>query len=1017
MLSEPDPPPPSNSATTTTAVTLLAQFSQQGPKLVATGAVGNARQGRSVSISADGNTAIVGGDTDNNGAGAAWVWMRSGGAWTRGPKLVGSGAIVSTFGSGQGTGVAISADGNTAMVGGWNDTGTWVFTRSGNVWTQQGSKLIPSGVSGFGFAGQGSSVALSADGNTALIGGPLNNAFSHGESGAWVWTRSGGVWTQQGPILVGSGSVGDARQGSSVAISADGNTAISGGPDDNGGTGAAWVWRRSGGVWTQQGPKLVGSDLEPVPAHGFNGQQGFSVSLSADGNTALVGAPSDYGPVYPSDNTGAARIWTRSGGVWTRQGPKLVGPGGVNASTVQGFSVSLSADGNTAFVGGVSGDSQTSTALVWTRIGGVWTQEGTRLVGSGAVGSGNSQQPGVSVSLSADANTAIVGGWNDNSGVGAAWVFTASALTCPIAPLTSFANLATKYCSDLIITQQLEADPIRTDLYSQSMQTGIAAFQARVRAAGFTGTFLTGTFRTRAYQAHLREVWDKNRPVAPPPECSEISSHFIDHAFGGKPGSPDSTTPGATQHIVGRAIDINIKGIRAAGIDTKPGGQLDQIAAQGPFGFHRTDPGGDPVHFEALFVPVQSPQQCPGTSSDAEARSTSDAISGAAVAPVTVKVLEQSINGHPVYSYRVVNGSSHPVVSVTIGYDQPNDNPELAVPPLGWDYYDGLPQSSAASPTGWSASVVPTEESSYLQLTWASADSGHFIAPGQSSDGFSVVLPNADNSYKNSHWTIVLADGTVYSASLEPLNAITGDTVQFSQAVYTVNKNSGHATITVTRAGSTANSATVHFATSDGTAQQPTNYTSASGSLIFAPAETSKSFTVQIINNVYLEPDQTVNLNLSNASGLSLGNLSFATLVINHNSLSSSPAQLILETSDPAPEGAAALDSLLFLRDPFSVVNGANLLNLGVDRNTRVIVFVMNLQLAQGETSSSVVVNLIDSNNQSHDVVVEDVRLVPNLDFTQVIFRLPDNLPVGTCTIKVKAHGQVSNAGTIKIRI
>jgi hypothetical protein len=174
---------------------------------------------------------------------------------------------------------------------------------------------------------------------------------------------------------------------------------------------------------------------------------------------------------------------------------------------------------------------------------------------------------------------------------------------------------------------------------------------------------------------------------------------------------------------------------------------------------------------------------------------------------------------------------------------------------------------------------------------------------------------------------------------------------------------------------------------------------------------------VQIINNVYLEPDQTVNLNLSNASGLSLGNLSFATLVINHNSLSSSPAQLILETSDPAPEGAAALDSLLFLRDPFPVVNGANLLNLGVDRNTRVIVFVMNLQLAQGETSSSVVVNLIDSNNQSHDVVAEDVRLVPNLDFTQVIFRLPDNLPVGTCTIKVKAHGQVSNAGTIKIRI
>lgn len=129
------------------------------------------------------------------------------------------------------------------------------------------------------------------------------------------------------------------------------------------------------------------------------------------------------------------------------------------------------------------------------------------------------------------------------------------------------------------------------------------------------------------------------------------------------------------------------------------------------------------------------------------------------------------------------------------------------------------------------------------------------------------------------------------------------------------------------------------------------------------------------------------------------------------------PLQLLLEESGPASTQAAALDSVLFVRDPFQVVNGADLLNLGVDRNTRVIVFVTNLQLAQGETSSSVVVNLIDSNNQSYDVAAEDVRLVPNFDFTQVIFRLPNNLPAGTCTIVIKAPGQVSNAGTIRIRI
>jgi len=130
-----------------------------------------------------------------------------------------------------------------------------------------------------------------------------------------------------------------------------------------------------------------------------------------------------------------------------------------------------------------------------------------------------------------------------------------------------------------------------------------------------------------------------------------------------------------------------------------------------------------------------------------------------------------------------------------------------------------------------------------------------------------------------------------------------------------------------------------------------------------------------------------------------------------------SPIQLILDTSGPALDQMAALDSILFLRDPFPVVNGANLFNMGSDRNTRLIIFVTNLQLTQAESSSAVVVNLIDSNNQIYDIAAEDVRSVPGVDSTQVIFRLPDNLPVGTFTIKVKAHGQVSNPGTARIRI
>jgi hypothetical protein len=114
-----------------------------------------------------------------------------------------------------------------------------------------------------------------------------------------VFTRSGGVWTQQGERLVGTGAVAPAGQGWSVALSADGTTAIVGGYSDNRGTGAAWVFTRSGGVWTQQGEKLVGTGAVGAA------WQGYSVGLSADGNTAIVGG------TYDNDSVGAAWVFTR----------------------------------------------------------------------------------------------------------------------------------------------------------------------------------------------------------------------------------------------------------------------------------------------------------------------------------------------------------------------------------------------------------------------------------------------------------------------------------------------------------------------------------------------------------------------------------------------------------------------------------------------------------------------------------------------------------------------------------
>jgi hypothetical protein len=256
-----------------------AQYVQQGQKLVGSGGIGQSFQGYSTALSADGNTAIVGGYFDNESVGAAWVFVRSNGVWTQeGSKLVGAGA---TGNAEQGVSVALSADGSTAIVGGPADNAdvgaVWVFIRDSGVWVQQ-AELVGTGATANSI--QGGSVALSADGNTAIVGGRGDNAFA---GAVWIFTRSAGAWTQQGAKLVGSGAVGVAEQGWSVGLSGDGNTAVVGGLADNSNVGAAWVFVRSGTTWNQPVAKLVGTGGTLTSA------QGSSVAISGDGSTIMVG--------------------------------------------------------------------------------------------------------------------------------------------------------------------------------------------------------------------------------------------------------------------------------------------------------------------------------------------------------------------------------------------------------------------------------------------------------------------------------------------------------------------------------------------------------------------------------------------------------------------------------------------------------------------------------------------------------------------------------------------------------
>jgi hypothetical protein len=372
-----------------------------GPKLVGSNVVGQSQQGTSVALSANGSTAMVGGFFDDGTRGAAWVFTRIDGIWTEQQKLVGTSSSADAR---QGTSVAISADGNTVLVGGPADGGgigaTWVFTRTNGVWTQQGAKLVGTGASGNG--AQGASVALSADGNTALIGGYSDGA---GVGAAWVFTRTSGTWTQQGGKLVGTGATGLAYQGISVALSADAGTALVGGYGDDATAGAAWVFTRTGNTWSQQGGKLVGTGAVG------KAQQGISVALSADGATALLGGFAD------DSLAGAAWVFTRADGAWTQQGGKLVGNGALSKAQ-QALSVALAGNGDTALVGGPQ-DLGSGAAWVFTRTAGVWSQHGAKIVGTGAVL--NAQQ-GRSVALSSDGGTGLVGGFFDDSSIGAAWV-------------------------------------------------------------------------------------------------------------------------------------------------------------------------------------------------------------------------------------------------------------------------------------------------------------------------------------------------------------------------------------------------------------------------------------------------------------------------------------------------------------------------------------------------------------------------------------------------------------------
>ncbi|MGH9379901.1 MAG: S-layer homology domain-containing protein [Thermoanaerobaculia bacterium] len=384
-----------------TAHPVLINSGVEQAKLTAADGAPNGAFGYAVAISGD--TALVG----TFGAEAAYVFTRSGGVWTQQAKLSADDGV-----PGAEFGISVALSGDTALVGmrgadvdGVSDRGAaYVFTRSEGVWTQQAKLIADDGASIDLF---GTAVALS--GNTALVGALLDDVVSSTDQGsAYVFTESGGVWSQQAKLTAADGAVAD-YFGVSVAL--DGDTALVGAfLSGNSDSGAAYVFTRGGGVWNQQAKLTAGEAAA--------GELGRSVALSGD--TALVGARrTDVGG---NADQGAAYVFTRSGDVWSRQA-KLTADDG---AALDQFGTSAALTGDSALVGApnasVGENTDQGSVYLFARSGGVWTEPVKLSANDGAAGDAF----GFSIAVAGDtallgASGADVGG---NTDQGAAYILT-----------------------------------------------------------------------------------------------------------------------------------------------------------------------------------------------------------------------------------------------------------------------------------------------------------------------------------------------------------------------------------------------------------------------------------------------------------------------------------------------------------------------------------------------------------------------------------------------------------------
>jgi hypothetical protein len=232
----------------------------------------------------------------------------------------------------------------------------------------------------------GNAIAISADGNTVLVGAPHESSAARGINGdaadnsvyasgaAYVFVRRGDAWAQQAYVKASNAGQSDLF-GMNVALSADGNTmavaapwersaatGVNGNQDDDSlpQAGAVYVFTRSGDSWQQQAYVKASNTGR---RDGDGDQFGFSVALSGDGNTLAVGATTEdsaatgIGGDQANDaaaSAGAVYVFARTGNTWAQQA--YVKGSNTEAGDLFGYDVSLSNDGNTLAAAGYDED-------------------------------------------------------------------------------------------------------------------------------------------------------------------------------------------------------------------------------------------------------------------------------------------------------------------------------------------------------------------------------------------------------------------------------------------------------------------------------------------------------------------------------------------------------------------------------------------------------------------------------------------------------------------------------------